>query len=79
MGDGDSLAGREKVLAVLENLQAELESGADWENDSLARFLEGFGALLGSIENVYLNSNSALPDDPWALVAEALEGAPYYE
>jgi hypothetical protein len=77
--DLPGLGGGDQVIEVLERLQAELLSGAEWENDDLGRFLEGFGALLGSIENAYINAGSPAPDDPWVLVAAALLGARFYE
>jgi hypothetical protein len=73
------LSGRERFLAAVEDLQAELASGAVWENDTLERFLDGFGALVGSIENAYLNAGKVVPDDPWEILADALRGARSYE
>ncbi len=73
------LSGREQLLAAIEELQAELASGAVWENDTLARFLDGFGALLGSIENAYVNTGKPVPDDPWVILTDALKGARFYE
>lgn len=74
-----SLDNRERVLEVVDRLVEELESGERWENGTLPRFLESFGALLRSIENAYLNADQPVPDDPWVLVAVALEGARTYE
>jgi hypothetical protein len=73
------LRGREQVLEVVERLQAELDAGAEWENNTLSRFLDGFGALLGSIENAYVNTDRPVPDDPWAILADVLQGARSYE
>ncbi len=73
------LQGRDQVVELVEQLQRELEAGQEWENDTLSRFLEGFGALLGSIENAYVNTGREVPDDPWVLVGEALKGARFYE
>lgn len=78
-GDG-VLAGRDQVLEALDLVRADLARGADdWEHAGLDGFLDAFGALLGSIENVYVNNGEPLPDSPWVLVARALEGARYYE
>lgn len=51
----------------------------EWENDTIPRFLEAFSALLGSIENAYVNTGRVVPADPWELVAEAIRGARSYE
>lgn len=74
-----SLDGRDMVVDVVDRLHGELLSGADWENDTLPRFLDAFSALLGSIENAYTNTGRPVPNDPWVLVAAALEGARSYE
>jgi hypothetical protein len=79
MTNRDSLDGRDEVLDALDALQAELASGADWENSTLERFLDAFSALLGSVENVYINGGRPVPTSPWTLVAEALRGARFYE
>jgi hypothetical protein len=79
VSSGGSLAGRELVLDALRNLLEELEGSVEWENDTLERYLEALHALLGSIENAYTNTGRAIPEYPWAIMAEALEGARYYE
>ena len=79
MGQDQSMPGRDHLVEIVEQLQAELEAGAEWDNDTLVRFLGGFGALLGSIENAYVNTGRELPSDPWVLVGEALLGARHYE
>jgi hypothetical protein len=79
VSDEDPLAGREQVLQVLEEIQSELVSGAEWENNTLERFLDAFAALLGSMENSYANTGRPVPDDPWVIVAEAFRGARQYE
>lgn len=77
---GDAMAGRDVVLAKLENLVAEFRDGAeDWENVTIDQFLEAFGGLLGDIEGAYVNRGVALPPNAWQIVADALEGARYYE
>lgn len=75
----DVLAGRDRVVNLLNDLVEELESGADWENNSLVRYLEAFGALLGSIENAYANQGRTIPTSPWTVIADALRGARHYE
>jgi hypothetical protein len=76
-----SLAGRSAVIDVVEGLRRELEIGAhqEWENDTLERFLDAFGELLGVIETSYVTGDREVPADPWVLVADALRGARYYE
>ena len=49
-------------------------SEEEWGNDTLARFLDAFGELLGAIENSYVNTGRAVPADPWVLVADAFGG-----
>jgi hypothetical protein len=73
------LDGRGIVLDTLDELGRELASNEDWENDTLPRYIEALGALLGSIENHYSNTGQALPEDPWVLMAHALRGARFYE
>ncbi|WP_174774677.1 DUF7660 family protein [Cellulomonas cellasea] len=77
--DGPALAGRHAVLDALALLRSELPRAEGWENDDLAGFLEAFEALLGCVEQVYLSESRPVPNDPWVLVAAALEGARYYE
>ena len=57
------MPGRDHLVEIVEQLQAELEAGAEWDNDTLVRFLDGFGALLGSSENAYVNTGRDLPSD----------------
>lgn len=74
-----ALDGRGQVLGALEDLQAELASGVEWENDTLPRFLDAFSALLGSIEYAYINTGEPVPTDPWELMAAAVRGARSHE
>ena len=77
----DPFVGREVVLARLDGLVAELRSGGadSWENSSLERYLEALSALIGSIEAAYDNVSQPRPVDPWKVMADALDGARYYE
>ncbi len=79
LSDVEEASGRDAVVAILAELSAELEEGADWENDTLGRYLEALGALLGSIENSYINAGLPVPKDPWELIGRALKGARNYE
>lgn len=56
MSDANALEGRQEVLVAVEALQAEFAAGARKENGTLERFLDSFGALLGSIEAPYANT-----------------------
>lgn len=74
------LVGREIVLGQLAILQRELGADPDsWENPTLGRYVEAFGALLGCIENSYRNTGRVVPDSVWQICADALAGAKYYE
>ena len=76
----DTLDGRDEVLAAIEQLRAELASGATgWENDSLERFLDAAAALLGSIENAYANEGQPIPANAWSVMARVIRGARFYE
>ncbi|NJD27227.1 MAG: hypothetical protein FIA92_02895 [Chloroflexi bacterium] len=76
----DTLDGRDELLAAIHELRAELAAGAEgWENDSLDRYLEALGALLGSIENAYRNEGRALPRNAWSVMADVVRGARFYE
>lgn len=80
MSESDSIRpGRDTVVAFLGDLSRELDEGADWENDTLSRYLEALGALLDSIENTYINNGEPVPQDPWELMIRALKGARHYE
>jgi hypothetical protein len=79
MSEYPGLRGRDQLLKVVEALQSELDAGVEWENDTLGRYLEGLGALLGSIENAYINTGRPVPDDPWVILADVIRGATSYE
>lgn len=79
MSEYPSLEGRDQLLRAIDEVQGEIEAGVEWENDTLARFLDGFGALLGSIENAYLNTGRNVPNDPWMILADVMRGARNYE
>jgi hypothetical protein len=74
-----ALQGRRTLLDALDELHSELQSGATWENDTLPRFLEAFSALLGSVENAYVNTGREVPTNPWEVAAEVIRGARSYE
>lgn len=76
---GNEPAGKAAVVRLLEELSAEAGSDSDWENKTLADYLESLAALLESIENSYINEGAPIPSDPWILIGDALKGARYYE
>ena len=78
-GATEAAGGRAYAISVLSELVAELSGECDWENDTLVRYLDAFGALLGSIDNSYKNAGREVPSDPWVILADALRGARYYE
>lgn len=74
--------GRDDLLDAVQELLNEIDGGPvprDWENATLEQFLDAFAALLGSIENHYVNTGSPIPDNPWVIVAEVMRGTRYYE
>jgi hypothetical protein len=74
-------SGRSGLIAVLERLAAEWSASprASWENDSLPRYLEALAAWLHDCEGYYQNQGRTIPDDPWKLLADALQAAKIYE
>ncbi|GLZ35332.1 hypothetical protein Lesp02_75190 [Lentzea sp. NBRC 105346] len=79
MTGGNPLSGRDTVLGTLDDLVRQLRTDPAWENLELDRYLETLSALLASIENHYANTDRPIPDNPWAIMAEALKGARDYE
>jgi hypothetical protein len=79
MNGTDDAPGREYLLETLDELVLELESGKEWENHTLSRYLDSFAALLGSIDNVYQTEGKPMPADPWVILAEVFRGARNYE
>lgn len=79
--DEGGLAGRERVLEVVDVLRRELADGSaeSWENDTLERFLEAFGELLAVVERADGISRRPGPLSSWDLIAETFRGARFYE
>lgn len=50
-----------------------------WENETLATFLEAFGAWLKDCPGYYVNQRRALPSNAWTIVNDALNAATVYE
>lgn len=66
--------GLDKVLQTLDRLQNDLENNAEeWENPTLARYLEAMRAWLA-------DSQGKAPREPsWALISDMLDAASGYE
>ena len=79
MSEVGALAGRDAVVRILTDMCSELEAGADWENNTLPRYLEALAALLESIENSYTNVGLPVPNNPWQIIGKAIKGAREYE
>jgi hypothetical protein len=79
MSEVNSLFGRDEVVRILTDMCAELSAGADWENNTLPRYLEALAALLESIENSYTNVGRQVPSNPWDIIGQAILGAREYE
>jgi hypothetical protein len=61
-------------------MQADLlEHPEDWENHTLARFLDALAAVLEALPLSYQHQGRQLPDPSWALFAQALVCATGYE
>lgn len=72
---------KEDFLDFLAKLQTDLESHKnEWENDNLARYLEGIYGFCHDIEGYYKNSPKEMPEDiNWDVFAQILSAAKYYE
>lgn len=78
MPDARSIDGRDRVVKIIEELHQELEAGAEWENHTPSRYLDGLAALLGSIEESYFNTSRPIPKGAWIVIGDALRGATNY-
>jgi hypothetical protein len=69
------------VARVIEQMRTDLlEHPAEWENNTLARYLEALAAVLEALPALYTNRGEPLPEAPtWRMVAEALVWATGYE
>jgi hypothetical protein len=74
-------AGREELVAALEQLADEARSGRTetWENDTLPAFLEAPAAWLKVFGQAYANTGRPIPTDPWEVLAAAVRAATIYE
>ena len=69
------------VARVIEQMRADVrEHPAEWENDTLDRYLEALAAVLEVLPALYTNRGEPLPGAPtWRMFAEALVLATGYE
>jgi hypothetical protein len=52
----------------------------DWENPTLARYLEAMSGWIEDLDGYFRNRGERVPDQPtWQLVAARLSAAPVYE
>jgi hypothetical protein len=74
-------AGRDKLIATLEELAGEARSGRvdSWENDTLSTYLEALAAWLRVYEQAYVNTGRPVPSDPWDILTAAVRAATIYE
>lgn len=57
------------------------ENHKDWENNTLASFLEALVAYIEDIEGYYANTNqkTSAKEPSWQMFADILQGATMYE
>lgn len=71
-----------QLVAVLQQMYDDYNgSGAsEWENNTLAHYLEALVALAEALPHVYANRGEAMPEQPtWEMFALLLTGATGYE
>ncbi len=71
-----------ELVAVLHQMHWDFtDSGAnEWENNTLARYLEALAVLAEALPNVYANRGEAMPEQPtWEMLGVLLTGASGYE
>jgi hypothetical protein len=73
--------GRERLISTLEQLALAAASSraAEWENVTLASYLEALAAWLKVYERAYENTGGAVPEDVWDIMADAVRAATIYE
>lgn len=74
-------AGRDELVMVIKQLAREADAGQteEWENVTLSAYLEALAAWLKSYENAYINTDRAVPQDPWEIMKTAFTAATIYE
>lgn len=71
--------GRDKVIAVADELALEAASDAPWPNSMTHEYLSALAGWLRDHEGYYLNKGSVPPGNGWLVVADALRAATVYE
>jgi hypothetical protein len=82
VSDLPQVRSREDALRIVGEMIADYEGtgAAEWENWTLARFLEAFGGFLHDLHGYFANQGKQMPSQPdWALVATLLVAASGYE
>jgi len=77
-----NIQSRNDLVEYISSLVTELETGSvEWENNTLASYLESLSAYLKDIDGFY--SNMDIDADPdictWRLIADVFAGARVYE
>jgi hypothetical protein len=77
----DSIDSREALAEFINDLRKNLiDSPEEWENATLADFLEALAAWVQDMDGYYVNNKLQVPLSPsWKLVAEIMLAAKYYE
>ncbi len=72
---------REELAAFVTALRDDfIRSGADWENQTLDRFLDALSAWITAAPGLYRNFGQELPaEGDWTFFARALAAAVVYE
>jgi hypothetical protein len=73
--------GKEQLVRTLEVLAGEAAAGeaSEWENTTLARYLDALAAWISVYERAYTNTGRPVPEDPWEIMAAAVRAATIYE
>jgi hypothetical protein len=74
-------AGRDELVEAIQELAREAYAGQteEWENVTLPAYLEALAGWLKSYENAYINTERAVPKDPWEIMKTAFTAATTYE
>ncbi|WP_246108821.1 DUF7660 family protein [Streptomyces sedi] len=81
LGPDDEIRSREELAAFVRALHQDfLRSGGEWENQTLATFLEALAAWVDDSPGFYRNFGKELPaSGDWTFLARALQAATVYE
>ncbi|MGW1090100.1 DUF7660 family protein [Streptomyces sp. NPDC002596] len=77
----DHIPNREALAALLARLREDhAQHGAEWENQTLDRFLEALGAWIADTQGSYTYLKQDLPPEgDWTFFARTLSAARIYE